>query len=264
MTRLRRLCKCLWLELSWATVFPYDATLLASVETAPQTVADVLWLLEDIQTVCAAGDGLRWFNGLYLQVTQAVQARAALQGTGSGGFADPAWIASLDVVFANFYFAAVKSSLSGEATPGCWQAMFAVRNDPAIARIQFAMAGMNAHINHDLPQAVVAACRGSGAPPQHGTAHYSDFTAINATLDGLIDAAKETLNVRLLGDALPPVSRLEDTLAAWSVSAARESAWNNAELMWNLAGAPLISATFLDTLDGFTAVGSKALLVPVP
>ncbi len=245
-------------------MFPYDSTLLAAVASSPQTVADVVQILENIQAVCVDGDGLKWFNGLYLQVTQAVEARGELGEAGSGEFSDPAWIAALDVTFAGFYLNAVRDSLSGAKTPGCWQALFAVRNQTAIARIQFALAGVNAHINHDLPQAVVATCRAIGVPPQHGTAQYNDFTAVNSTLDNLIEAAKKTLHVRLLGDALPPVSRLEDTLAAWNVLAAREAAWNNAELLWSLADAPLVSATFLDTLDGLTAVAGKALLVPVP
>lgn len=251
------------MELSWATVFPYDPTFLAAVATAPKSIADAVRTLEGIEAVCADGDGLKWFNGLYLQVTQAVQARAGL-GIAEGGFADPAWIVALDVTFAGFYLNAVRDFLSGVATPGCWQALFAVRSVPAIARIQFALAGMNAHINHDLPQAVVATCKATGIRPEHSTAQYGDFTAINVTLDSLIDTARRELQVRLLGDALPPVSHLEDTLAAWSVTAARESAWNNAELLWNLAETPLIAATFLDTLDGFTAVAGKALLVPVP
>lgn len=245
-------------------MFPYDSELLAALAAEPQTVAAVVRTLAAVQAVCADGDGLKWFNGLYLQVTQAVQARAGVQQGGSGAFADAAWIAALDVKFANYYFAALRNSLSGTATPGCWQAVFAVRNQPAIARIQFAMAGMNAHINRDLPQAVVATCKATGFRPDHGTPQYDDFTAINATLDGLIDTARRELRVRLLGDALPPVSHLEDTLAAWSVQAARESAWNNAELIWNLAGVPPVSATFLDTLDGLTTVAGKALLVPVP
>lgn len=244
-------------------MFPYDSALLDAVATSPQTVAEVVRILESIQAVCVDGDGLKWFNGLYLEVTRAVEARCRLEGAGSGGFADPGWIAALDVGFAGFYFAALKSSLSGAETPGCWRAMFAVRDQSAIARIQFALAGVNAHINHDLPQAVIATCRATGMSPQHGTVQYNDFTALNSTLDNLIDAAKKTLHVALLGNALPPISRLDDTLAAWSVSAARESAWNNAELLWSLAGAPLVSATFLDTLDGLTAVAGKTLLVPV-
>jgi hypothetical protein len=245
-------------------MFPCDSTLLAAVERTPQTIADVIEMLESIQATCEDGDGLKWFNGLYLEVTQAVQARVE-----AAGFGDPAWIAALDVGFAAFYFTAVHSAISTESTPGpgapdCWQALFDVRNQTPIARIQFALAGMNAHINHDLPMAVLGLCQATSIEPQHGTTHYNDFTALNTTLDSLIEAAKKTLDVRLLGDALPPVSSLEDTLAAWSVSAAREAAWNNAELLSHLEDEPLLSATFIDTLDGLTAVASKALLVPVP
>lgn len=240
-------------------MFPYDATLLAAVEGTPQTVADVVAMLDKIQSICADGDGLKWFNGLYLDVTLAVQARVNAQG-----FSDPEWIAALDVQFAGFYLSAIRSSLSGAATPDCWQSMFAVRNQVAVTRIQFALAGMNAHINHDLPQAVDGTCEATAITPQHGTAQYNDFTALNATLDGLIQTARQTLNVRLLGDALPPLNSLENTLAAWSVSAAREAAWNNAEVLWHLADVPLASAPFLDSLDGLTAVASKTLLVPVP
>jgi hypothetical protein len=239
-------------------MFPYDSTLVTAVRSAPQSVADVVEIMQAIETNCADGDGLKWFNWLYLEVTQTVEARVS-----AGGFGDPVWMATLDVHFASFYFDAIQTSLSGQATPGCWQALFDQRNQPMIARIQFAMAGMNAHINHDLPQAIVATCQAAGVAPAHGSTHYNDYTALNTTLDSLIDAAKQTLRVRLPGDALPPVSQLDDTLAAWSMSAAREAAWNNAELLWHLADAPPIAAAFLDTLDGLTAVAGKTLLVPV-
>jgi len=110
----------------------------------------------------------------------------------------------------------------------------------------------------------VATCQDTSIAPQHDAAQYDDYTALNATLDSLIDAAKQTLRVRLLGDALPPVSALDDTLAAWSIAAAREAAWNNAELLWRLADAPPVASAFLGTLDGLTALASKTLLVPVP
>jgi hypothetical protein len=63
---------------------------------------------------------------------------------------------------------------------------------------------------------------------------------------------------------LPPVSHLEDTIAAWSVSAARESAWQNAEHLWQLRTLPLLTSSFMDMLDGLTTVIGKALLAPVP
>jgi hypothetical protein len=239
-------------------MFPYDPTLVTAVRSTPQSVADVVQIMQAIETNCADGDGLKWFNWLYLEVTQAVEARVS-----AGEFGDPAWMAALDVRFARFYFDAIQTSLTGQATPGCWQTLFDQRNQPMIARIQFAMAGMNAHINHDLPQAIVAICQAAGVAPAHGSTHYNDYTALNATLDSLIDAAKQTLRVRLPGDALPPVSQLDDTLAAWSMSAAREAAWNNSELLWHLADAPPIASAFLNTLDGLTAVAGKTLLVPV-
>jgi hypothetical protein len=237
---------------------PYDPVLLAAVRTPPQSIADVLQTMQTIGATCIDGDGLKWFNWLYLQVTQAVETRVA-----SGGFTDPAWLAELDVQFARLYFGALESALRDQPSPRCWQALFQRRNQAAIARIQFALAGINAHINHDLPQAIVATFQVTATTPEHGGEHYQDYTALNTNLDNLIESAKHTLHVRLLGDPLPPVSHLEDTIAAWSVSAAREAAWQNAELLWHLRAVPPLSSTFMNTLDGLTTVASKALLVPV-
>jgi hypothetical protein len=240
-------------------MFPYDPQLLAAVQTPPQSIADVLRIMQTIEDTCSDLDGLKWFNWLYLQVTQAVETRVS-----SGGFTDPAWLAELDVQFARLYFGALASALSGQTVPDCWQVLFERRNAAAIARIQFALAGINAHINHDLPEAIVATCDATSTTPQRGGPNYSDYTSLNSTLDSLIESAKQTLHVRLAGDALPPVSHLEDTIAAWSVSAARESAWQNADLLWHIRSLPRVSSAFLDTLDGFTAVLGKTLLVPVP
>jgi hypothetical protein len=240
-------------------MFPYDAALLATVHTAAQSISDVLQSLHTIDTTCIDGDGLKWFNWLYLQVTQAVEGRVS-----SGGFNDPAWLSQLDVDFANLYFSALRSSLSGQAATTCWQVVFNSRNQPTIARIQFALAGINAHINNDLADALVSTCQKTGTIPDHGGTQYNDYTALNSTLDQLIESAKSTLNVRLLGDALPPISRLEDTIAAWNVSAAREKAWHNCEVLWQLRSSPALTSSFMDVLDGFTTVIGKTLLVPVP
>jgi hypothetical protein len=240
-------------------MFPYDAVLLAAVQTKPQSISDVLQILQIIDTTCVDGDGLKWFNWLYSQVTQSVEGRVA-----TGGFTDPVWLAELDIQFAGLYFSALKSSLSGRTAPACWQLFFNSRNQDAIARIQFALAGINAHINHDLPEAIVAACQVTGATLDHGGTHYSDYTALNSTLEGLVESTKRTLNVRLPGGALPPISHLADTIAAWKVSAARQSAWQNAEHLWLLRTLPILGSSFMDVLDGLTTVISKTLMVPVP
>lgn len=61
------------------------------------------------------------------------------------------------------------------------------RSETAIARIQFALAGINAHINHDLPIAIV----NSRVAPQDGDVHYNDYTALNTTLIVLWRAQSE-------------------------------------------------------------------------
>jgi hypothetical protein len=81
-------------------------------------------------------------------------------------------------------------------------------------------------------------------------------------MDALIEEAKKNLNVRLLGDNLPAVTRIEDTIASWNLAAARESAWDTAQNLWQEA--PIIRATHMEIIDGLTTVISKALLVPAP
>ena len=239
--------------------FAYDAQLAAATETPAQSIGGVLQLLETIDATCVDGDGLKWFNWLYLQVTQAVADLVA-----RGGFHDPAWLSELDVQFAKLYSTALHAYLTRGDYPGSWGALLGVRGNTRIARIQFALAGINAHINHDLPAAIVATCESTNTLPDHGTPQYADYSAVNAPLDGLIDTAKRTLHVRLLGDPLPPFSHLENMLAAWGTTAAREQAWNHAIALWQLRSLPQIAAGYLDGLDGLTTFGNKALLVPVP
>src|ERR1700739_3563642 len=181
-------------------MFQYDPALAAVVQTIPHSISDVLTTMGSIDNLCVEGDGLRWFNWLYLQVTQAVENRVA-----GGGFNNPAWLSELDVQFATLYFTALHANLTGAPCPGCWSAMFAIRNQTDIARIQFALAGMNAHINHDLPLAIITTCKSTNTVPQHGTAEYNDYTPLNPTMDALVEQAKRNLNARLLGDNLPAI-----------------------------------------------------------
>jgi hypothetical protein len=236
-------------------MFPYDAQLLDAVQATPAVIDDVIRTMEAIDAICTDVDGLRWFNWLYLEVTRSVAARVA-----AGGFGDTAWLAALDVQFARLYFNALRKALAGGRAAACWRVLLDRRADRPIARIQFALAGINAHINHDLPEAIV----NTGVEPRHWSPHYHDYMGVNDTLESLVASAKRTLQVRLPGDELPPLSHLEDTLAAFSVTAAREAAWNHAEMLWALRDQPGLIAGALDVIDGTTAVIGKALLVPVP
>jgi len=240
-------------------MFPYDPELLHAAQADTKTVSEVLAVMETLDALMVDGDGLKWFNWLYMQVTLAVKQRVS-----ESHFQDLAWLAELDVQFARLYFDALANWLQAKPAAGCWTALFVRRNEAPVARIQFAMAGINAHINHDLALAIDATCEATHTCPQHGSAQYEDYTGVNSTLDGLVELAKRMLMVRLLGDALPPVSQLEDTVAAWNVAAAREAAWVNAEVLWTLRAEAGLSARYLNTLDGLTTVAGKALLVAAP
>jgi len=238
-------------------MLPYDPTILAAVRVKPRSIADVLTIMQTIDATCADEDGLKWFNWLYMTVTEAIENKVA-----GGGFNDPAWLSGLDVLFAGLYFDALAGEISGGPCPESWKAMFSVRDQVKIARIQFALAGMNAHINHDLPMAIVSTCQATNTIPQHGTAQYSDYTSVNPTLDGLIDQAKQKLNVRLPGDPLPPVSHLEDLIASWDLATFREKAWDTAQSLWGESDAEINLRIGLR--DAIVATLSAALLVPVP
>jgi Family of unknown function (DUF5995) len=238
-------------------MFPYDAQLAAAAKVTPESIPGVLEVMHTIDETCSDLDGLKWFNWIYLQVTQAVENRVT-----AGGFNDSEWLAELDVQFAALYFKSLYAAVTGAPHPGAWRAMFSRRDQTRVARIQFALAGMNAHINHDLPYAIDATCQATNIAPRHGTPQYIDYTAINTTLDALIDAAKKTLNVRLPGDPLPAVSHLEDVIAAWKISDFREVAWRDAEMLWK---DPAIAAAVLGgAIGGLTAFAGEALMAPVP
>lgn len=238
-------------------MFAYDPAIVAALRNPPQSISDVLRTMQTIDGTCVDIDGLKWFNRLYLAVTLAIENKVA-----AGGFNAPAWLTELDVQFARLYFNALLGGLSGGACSECWKVMLSVRNQVTVARIQFALAGMNAHINHDLPIAIVSTCQATNTVPQHATPQYKDYTGVNPTLDALIDEAKRTLNVRLPGDPLPAVSHLEDTIAGWNLATFREKAWDTAQSLWGESAAEI--ALSMDLRDALVAALSNALMVPVP
>ena len=140
-------------------MFPYDPMLLAAVRTPPESVADVMQTMQTIAATCIDGDGLKWFNWLYLQVTQAVEARASLPADSATPAGSPNWTCN-----SRASTSAHESELDQPAnsTPAVGRRLFDRRRQAAIARIQFALAGINAHINHDLPLAIVATCQATG------------------------------------------------------------------------------------------------------
>jgi hypothetical protein len=110
--------------------------------------------------------------------------------------------------------------------------------------------------------AIVSTCQATNTIPQHGSPQYNDYTSVNPTLDGLIDDAKQKLNVRLPGGPLPAVSHLEDLIATWDLATFREKAWDTAQSLWAESDAEINLR--MELRDAIVATLSAALLVPVP
>ena len=125
------------------------------------SVAGAIARMEAIAAALPAADGLACFNRMYLDVTRQVNSQL-----GQGFFADPAFMTRLDVAFANLYFAAADTASTPAAVPLAWRPLAERRAVAGIEPVQFALAGMNAHINHDLPLAMVSTCAALGTAPQ--------------------------------------------------------------------------------------------------
>jgi hypothetical protein len=104
-------------------------------------------LLADLE---AEADPAGFFLGTYTRTTRAVA--AALE---DGLFEDPAWVEEWDVVFADLYLDALEAyRRAPAAAPRPWRIAFGA--DPALPPVAHVLLGMNAHINYDLPQALLA------------------------------------------------------------------------------------------------------------
>jgi hypothetical protein len=188
--------------------------------------------------------------------------------TGLAGrrFGDPQFLERLDVAFAGLFFAALESHERDPGTaPPAWAPLFAARGQRGIAPLQFALAGMNAHINRDLPVALVDTCSALGVEPAERSPEHADFERVNALLDAVearVKGAYLTGPLALLDRLVHRVDRLDDVVAMWDVRRARDAAWTNAEALWTLRGRPELRDRFLLALDRMVGLAGRGLLVP--
>ena len=217
------------------------------------TITDVINVMRQLDAALDKHDGLKWFNLLYLKVTESVQ-------NVPPKWEDEAWLSRLDVVFANLYFEALRDPNNPARA---WRPLLQARQRPGIARIQFALAGMNAHINHDLPLAVVQTCSELSVAPAESTPQQRDFVRVNPLLATVQDEVKSFLATGLVGEIDQSLGRVDDVIAIWNVIKARDTAWDNAEVLWHLRHARLPRQLFVRNLASLVALASRGLLLPV-
>ena len=106
-------------------------------------------LLEPLE---ARGDPARFFLATYLRTT-----RAVAEELDRGGFRDPAWVERWDVAFADLYLDAVEDAEAGRRPPEPWAVAFgAGAGADGLPPLRHVLLGMNAHINYDLAQSLLA------------------------------------------------------------------------------------------------------------
>ncbi len=236
-------------------VAPENQALYALVSAgAPATIDEVIARMRSIDAMLANDDGLKWFNRLYLMVTEEVDLHPP-----AGGWKDAGWLLELDVIFAGMYLRGVAEYLNGDASvPGSWRALMESRHRRDVDRIQFALAGMNAHINRDLALALVATNAQRNVTPTLDSPQHADYEAVNGLLNTVMPSALTMLASDTLGVLAQDTGKVGRLLAFWDICKARELAWDFGSSLRGLPSAAQKVAMVAQ--DQMTGVIGRAIL----
>jgi Family of unknown function (DUF5995) len=228
----------------------------------PDRVAEVVAAMQRrLDRLPAADVSRREFLQTYQRTTAAVGATIA-----AGSFEDPDWVERWDVAFAGFYLAALDADLDGSGTvPRPWRLAF---DAPATAApVQHVLLGINAHVNYDLPQALLAVIPDVDfADGPQLDRRRRDHERIDGVLAERVRAEDGELAQRvprtLLDRALGPLNR-------WAsrrfLREARQRVWHNTiELQRARVAGPDRYAARLAELERLSAARIADLLAPGP
>jgi hypothetical protein len=121
---------------------------------------------------------------------------------------------------------------------------------------------MNAHINHDLPVAMVSTCTTLATSPE-ADPHPADYQKVDQLLDAMEQSVRQSF------ESAPELA-IDRHLAAvatvtgnWSISTARDMAWTTTLLLWAVRDNLIARRLLQDSLAASTALASRMLLVAV-
>jgi hypothetical protein len=179
-------------------------------------------------------------------------------------FEDPEWVERWDVVFADLYLAALDLDLAGSPdVPRPWRLAFdAPASLPALRHV---LLGINAHINYDLPQALLAVISDDEfADPLVVARRARDHERIDGVLSGRVAAEDDELgavSVRTTVDRLlQPLNRLSSKRF---LREARQKVWHNTvELQQARVAGKQVYAARLAELEVLSAARIADLLAP--
>jgi hypothetical protein len=231
---------------------------LPAVDPPPHQPASIAQVIEEMRHLGAempADDGVAEFHRMYLHITELLGAAAAARS-----FQDAAFMERLDCVFAGLYLDACRATDQNRSS--AWQPLFSLRAEPGTANLQYALAGMNAHINFDLGLALVRTCRQLGRTLDSPGVH-ADFLAVNAILAAAVQEVRESYLAGIALDVDRAASPVLDVVGGWSIEAARDAAWLSATVQWALQGREEAYAAYLGSRASLVGLITRQLLTPV-
>ena len=160
----------------------------------------------------------RFFLSTYLRTTQAVG-----KAIENARFEDPDWVEVWDVKFAELYLQAHDAELP----PRPWRLAFEA--SPGLPALGHVLLGINAHVNYDLPQALLAVISDEDfLDPALMDRRRRDHERIDGVLSARVAAEDEELaatGVRsLLDHVLTPLNRLASQRF---LRESRQKVWHN-------------------------------------
>jgi hypothetical protein len=208
-------------------------------------------------------DGIASFAKLYHVITRRVGEMVE-----SGEFQSSPFLVRLDIEFAERFFQALRSYAADvHTTPGVWRVLFDNRSDPNVAPVNFAVLGVNAHINFDLAHALIATWR-RVAPDGEDTetAQFHDYRLINKVFEIEMDGLREELDSILSNG---PDGAPWDVGANWIcdlvVRFTRDLAWDEAKRVWEQGASEAACEASERRLDATaTFIGKQVLRTPLP
>lgn len=166
----------------------------------------------------------RLFLETYRRTTLAVG-----QAIRDARFEDPDWVERWDVVFADLYLAALDGDLSGRASMVSRPWRLAFDAPASLPALRHVLLGINAHINYDLPQALLAVITDEEfADPALVARRARDHERIDGVLAGRVAAEDDELGavstLTLVDRVLQPLNRLSSKRF---LREARQKVWHN-------------------------------------
>ncbi len=230
----------------------------APIDTPTDTPADapIDAVIERMQRVL---DGIapelphrRFFTGTYLRTTRAVG-----DAVDQAFFEDPEWVERWDVAFAGLYLDAAADEAAA-ARP--WRLAFAAPAE--LPQLRHVLLGINAHINYDLPQALLAVISDDDfADPVLMGRRRRDHERIDAILAGRVGQEDAEYADRSLTDRL--LTPLNHRASKRFLAEARRKVWlNTEELQRARVAGPDAYRARLAELEVLSAAKIADLLAP--